>query len=242
MDTESRNGRQTSPWATCLGGFADQRPRGGGAPPGALRGTRSDGPRKARSAVVLRPATSGRPCSPQCQAANNPASAGVDGRGRRFRLGGGSTWLLACPPVLRLVRSCGPPGFGDPKGRILRTPSAIGFSAAIVDDAAAPMGTLPRVLNCCFGVSMSKTLESLPRGGQPFGNAVMSRGVSACLGTYPGHRMPSPTGWRNAPAASRWAAPQYSASRLPSRSSVCSMSLGAGIFLGIEIEGGHRYP
>jgi len=61
-----------------------------GAPPRALRGTRSEAPREARLAVGRRPAVPGRPCTPEAGAANDLASAHVAGHGLRFRLGGGS--------------------------------------------------------------------------------------------------------------------------------------------------------
>ena len=47
---------------------------------------------------------------------------------------GGSTRLRAIPPGLRLVCWCRPVSFGDPKGGILRVPSAMGFKPAVRDD------------------------------------------------------------------------------------------------------------
>ena len=58
-----------------------------GAPPRALRGTRSDAPREARLAVGRRPAVPGRPCTPEAGAANDLASAHVAGHGLRSALG-----------------------------------------------------------------------------------------------------------------------------------------------------------
>ncbi len=106
----------------------------------------------------------------------------------------------------------------------------MGFNPALGDGTAAPKERLTCGLNCCFCVSMSRTLKSRPQEGQPFGNAPLSYNVLGCLGAYPGHRMPSPTGWRTLPQ--HLGGPPHATQRVASRVDrpVCSMSLGAGIF------------
>ena len=91
-----------------------------GAPPQALRGTRSDGPPEARPTVGRWPALPGHLCTHEAGAATDPASAPVDGHGHRFRRGVGQpdyVRLLRCfassyrvalhPLVTRRAISCG---------------------------------------------------------------------------------------------------------------------------------------
>ena len=71
----------------------------------------------------------GRPCTPEAGAATDSASARVDRHGHQVgcRLGQPD---YASPPSFRLVWSCCPSRFGDPKGDILRISSAVGFILA----------------------------------------------------------------------------------------------------------------
>ena len=68
----------------------------------------------------------GRPCTPEAGAETDSASARVDGHGHQFGRGVDQP-DYASPPAFRLVWSCDPSRFGDPKGSILRFSSAIGF-------------------------------------------------------------------------------------------------------------------
>lgn len=95
---EPRNGRPARPWGPRPGPGGDCLRCGGGAPPRALRGTRSDGPREQWSAVGQRPAMPDLPCTPEAGAVNGPASADVAGHWHRFRLG------MDQPGYLRLLR------------------------------------------------------------------------------------------------------------------------------------------
>ena len=101
MDTDLHKPRPTSPWARRPGPGDRRRRSGAGAPPRALRETRSDAPREARPGVGRRPAMPGCPCTPEAGAANDLASAAADGHGHRFRLG------VDRPDYLRLLRCFG---------------------------------------------------------------------------------------------------------------------------------------
>ena len=68
----------------------------------------------------------GRPCTPGAGAANDSARAPVDGHGHQFDRGVDQP-DYASPPAFRLVWSCNPSRFGDPKGSILRISSAMDF-------------------------------------------------------------------------------------------------------------------
>ncbi len=70
-----------------------------------------------------------RPFTPETGAATDSASARVDRHGHQFGCGVDQP-DYASPPSFRLVRSCCPSRFGDPKGNILRISSAIGFNPA----------------------------------------------------------------------------------------------------------------
>ena len=104
MLAESRNGRQRSPWAPRPEPGDRRRQCGGGAPAGALRGTRSDGPREARRAVGQRLAMPGRPRTPGAGPATGAASADADEHRHRFGRGVDQP-DYASPPALRLVWS-----------------------------------------------------------------------------------------------------------------------------------------
>ena len=71
----------------------------------------------------------GRPCTPKAGAATDSASAQVDGHGHQLGRGVDQP-DYASPPAFRLVWSCCPSRFGDPKGSILRISSTIGFILA----------------------------------------------------------------------------------------------------------------
>ncbi len=70
----------------------------------------------------------GRPCTPETGAATDHADAPVDGHGHQF--GRGVDQPDYASPPFRLVWSCCPSRFGDPKGNTLRISSAIGFILA----------------------------------------------------------------------------------------------------------------
>ena len=101
MDTARHKPRPTRPLARRPGPGDRRRRSGGGVPPRARRGTRSDAPREARLAVGRRPAMPDRPCAPEAGAANDRTSAHVAGNGHRFRLG------VDQPDYLRLLRCFG---------------------------------------------------------------------------------------------------------------------------------------
>ena len=62
----------------------------------------------------------GHPCTPEVGPATDFAAGPVDG-GPVQQFGGRVDQPdYASPPAFRLVWSCCPPGFGDPKGDILR--------------------------------------------------------------------------------------------------------------------------
>ena len=65
----------------------------------------------------------GHPCTPVAGTANDPAAAPVDGHGHQFGLGADQP-DYASPPAFRLVWSCCPSRYGDPKGDLLRISSA----------------------------------------------------------------------------------------------------------------------
>ena len=71
----------------------------------------------------------GRRCTSEAGSANDSASARVDRHGHQF--GRGVDQPDYASPPFRLVRSCCPSRFGDPKGDILRISSAIGFILAL---------------------------------------------------------------------------------------------------------------
>ena len=70
----------------------------------------------------------GHPGTPEAGAATDPADASVDGHGYQFGRGVDQP-DYASPLAFRLVWSCCSSHFGDPKGDILRTWSAIGFNS-----------------------------------------------------------------------------------------------------------------
>ena len=114
---------------------------------------RFSGPREARSAVGRRLAMPGRPCAPQPERRLTPPAPRSMDTGISSAVG----WINLTTLLLRRFasfESCCPSRFGDPKGDILRYPSATGFNPAIGNEGrrsrSAPIsggfrgGTVPR--------------------------------------------------------------------------------------------------
>ena len=117
MLAEPRNGRQRSQWGPRPEPGDRRRQCGGRAPPRALRGTRSDGPREARLAAGWRPAMPDRPGTREAGAVTDSVSAPVHGHGHRVGCG-------MDQPAYAFLRfasyeSCYPSPLGDPRGRHL---------------------------------------------------------------------------------------------------------------------------